>query len=154
VTGREGRTTFGTLAVRQSAGTATPAQNLFAGRGVVNVLEQSSAGVIATMGDPEVATTRCWAATSATATGTTPGSRCSKRPVGLRVAATAGAGDFCDGERRSCDLDSTWRASRHLSLDLDRQWDDMRLPCASFIARLYRSRLAWALRSALYTWRW
>src|SRR4029453_5429969 len=53
VTARGGRTSFGALAVRQSAGTATPAQNLFVGRGVVNVLEQSSVGVIATMGDPE-----------------------------------------------------------------------------------------------------
>jgi hypothetical protein len=34
----------------------------------------------------------------------------------LRVYATVGAGDFYDGERRSFELDSTWRVSRQRSL--------------------------------------
>jgi len=301
VTGREGRASFGALAVRQSAGTATPAQNLFVGRGVVNVLEQSSAGVIATMGDPEggdnsvvggdfryrnahlpgnqVLEATAWAQrshTPGTAGGDAayggsfrlpndrwyvenfatwiepsfdpamgfvnrPGIRnlngffrfrtrpedsdwliannywlfleqvddlagnvqsgvvevmpwgpyskgndfyrpmwqrfrevpteafllFDRLPVAagdysfdhwsfrvetsearaLRVYATVGAGDFYDGERRSFELDSTWRVSRHLSLDVDWQWDDVRLSSGSFISRLYRSRLAWALNA-------
>jgi len=42
---------------------------------------------------------------------------------------------------------STWRASRRLTLDLDWQWDDVRLPSGRFIARLYRSRFAWAFNA-------
>ena len=299
VTGREGRTNFGVLAVRQSAGRTEPAQNLFVGRGVVNVLEQSSVGVITTMGDPEggdnsvvgsdfryrsnfagdqVLDATAWAQHSRTpdlgsddAYGVSfrlpndrwyvetyatqigrhfdpamgfvnrPGIRnvngffrfrtrpehsdwliannywmflervedldgrlqssvlelmpwgpytkgndfyrpmwqrfrevpteafllFDRLPVAagdysfdhwsfrvetsearaLRVYATVGAGDFYDGERRSFELDSTWRVSRHLSLDVDWQWDDVRLSSGSFISRLYRSRLAWALNA-------
>jgi hypothetical protein len=50
--GRLGRYGLGALAVRQAANGVVPARDLFVGRGLVNLGEQSALGAIVTVGDP------------------------------------------------------------------------------------------------------
>ncbi|HEX7080066.1 MAG TPA: DUF5916 domain-containing protein [Gammaproteobacteria bacterium] len=52
ISGRVGRWTIGTLAVRQDEHEDVPASNAFVGRATANVLAESSVGVIVTDGDP------------------------------------------------------------------------------------------------------
>ena len=52
LSGRVGPWTLGTLAIRQDAFGSVDATDLFVGRAALNVLEESSIGVITTVGDP------------------------------------------------------------------------------------------------------
>ncbi|MFL2546918.1 MAG: sugar-binding protein [Candidatus Rariloculaceae bacterium] len=52
LSGRIGRLTLGTLAIRQDAFGDVDATNLFTGRAALNILEESSVGLILTDGDP------------------------------------------------------------------------------------------------------
>ena len=52
LTGRVGRWSIGTLAIRQAAFQAVEASDIFVGRVAANVLEESSVGMIVTHGDP------------------------------------------------------------------------------------------------------
>ncbi|MYJ94303.1 MAG: hypothetical protein F4053_01515, partial [Proteobacteria bacterium] len=52
MTGRIGRWNLGVIDIRQAAFEDVDATNLFVGRAVVNVLDESNLGVIVTDGDP------------------------------------------------------------------------------------------------------
>ena len=53
-----------------------------------------------------------------------------------------GGGDFYSGDRKSLALSGSWRASPHLALSADYEFNDITLPQASFGTHLWRGRFS------------